>query len=238
MIRKVIQYLKFFKVPLVKKNVKPSLLNVIGAQSNNFFRADTSLVKGRFEFDGINNSLSIKDGATVSGRISIQGKNNIVIFNSASIFRGRLIVRGDNQVVSIGSHTTFQSVYMLCQEGCNIQIGDWCMFSRDIEIRTTDAHSVVDVKSRKRVNTPGSVNVGNHVWVGVGSLISKGSTIPNDSIIGAYSFVNKEYTEENVLIAGTPAKIVRHGVTWNRGRKSKFTQAQLEHWKDSPSKTE
>jgi acetyltransferase-like isoleucine patch superfamily enzyme len=152
--------------------------------------------------------------------------------------RGRLLVKGDGQSVKIGKNTTFQSVYILCQESCNVEIGEWCMFSRDIEIRTTDAHSVVDVKTRQRINKPTSVKIGNHVWVGVGSLISKGSQIPNDSIVGAYSFVNKKFTEENVLIAGTPAKIVRHGVTWNRGRKPKFTQAQLEHWKEPPSKTE
>lgn len=187
---------------------------------------------------GEGNNVEISNSAVVKGAIKINGNNNHVLIADEVVVRGDILVRGDNQRLTIGAHTTFQSVYILCQEGCNIEIGDWCMFSRDIEIRTTDAHSVVDVQTRERVNKPASVKIGNHVWVGVGSLISKGSQIPNDSIVGAYSFVNKKFTEENVLIAGTPAKIVRHGVTWNRGRKPKFTQAQLEHWKEPPSKTE
>lgn len=238
MIRKIIQFFKALISPSSNNHRDVSKLHIIGVQDNNFFQADNSLVKGRINFEGTDNLLVIKDGATVSGKISIEGKNNKVFFHPNSVYRGRLIVRGNNQVVTIGANTTFQSVYMLCQEGCNIEIGDWCMFSRDIEIRTTDAHSVVDVNTRERVNKPSSVKIGDHVWVGVGSLISKGSQISNDSIVGAYSFVNKKFTEENVLIAGTPAKIVRHGVTWNRGRKPKFTQAQLEHWKEPPSKTE
>lgn len=193
---------------------------------------------GSLTIKGNGNEVFFDSGSTYVGNISIQGDNNKVVIGEKAVIRGRILIKGNNQKVFFGKHTTTQSCYILCQEGCNIEIGDWCMFSRDIEIRTTDAHSVVDVKNRKRVNTPSSVKIGNHVWVGVGSLISKGSQIPNDSIVGAYSFVNKKFTEENVLIAGTPAKIVRHGVTWNRGRKPKFTQAQLEHWKEPPSKTE
>lgn len=236
MIDKIIGF--FVKGNASTTKVQTPLYSLSGENGNAFSSGCDSLVKGRVEFDGLGNSLEVREGSTLSGRVSIEGKNNKVILDSNSVYRGRLIVRGNDQVVFIGKNTTFQSVYILCQEGCNIEIGDWCMFSRDIEIRTTDAHSVVDVQTRERVNKPASVKIGNHVWVGVGSLISKGSQIPNDSIVGAYSFVNKIFTEENVLIAGTPAKIVRHGVTWNRGRKPKFTQAQLEHWKEPPSKTE
>lgn len=187
---------------------------------------------------GDDNYVFFDTDSTYVGDISIQGSNNVIMIGKKAVIRGRILIKGNNQKVIFGKHTTTQSCYILCQECCNIEIGDWCMFSRDIEIRTTDAHSVVDLKTRERINKSASVKIGNHVWVGVGSLISKGSQIPNDSIVGAYSFVNKKFTDENVLIAGTPAKIIRHGLTWNRGRKSKFTKSQLEHWKEPPSKTE
>ncbi|MGP9675263.1 MULTISPECIES: acyltransferase [unclassified Halomonas] len=207
-------------------------------ESNKFVNNSTLQHQGRITITGENNSVFIGNNVKLNVIITIQGDDNVVEITDNSVVRGQILVKGKNQRVSIGSNTTFQSVYILCQEGCNIEIGDWCMFSRDIEIRTTDAHSVVDVETRERINQPASVTIGNHVWVGVGSLISKGACIPNDSIVGAYSFVNKKFTEENVLLAGTPAEIVRQGVTWNRGRKPKFSKAQLEHWKEPPSKTE
>ncbi|EHK60273.1 acyltransferase, partial [Halomonas sp. GFAJ-1] len=194
--------------------------------------------KIRGNVTGKKNKIIVGSGSKVDCEVTMAGDFNKLYIDEGCKVKGRIIIRGNRQKVRVFRNTTFQNVYILCQEGCDVLIGRNCMFSRDIEIRTTDAHSVVDVQTRERVNKPASVKIGNHVWVGVGSLISKGSQIPNDSIVGAYSFVNKKFTEENVLIAGTPAKIVRHGVTWNRGRKPKFTQAQLEHWKEPPSKTE
>ena len=44
----------------------------------------------------------------------------------------------------------------------------------------------------------------------------KGAKIPNNCIVGANSLVNKEFFEENCLIAGTPAKIIKKGVNWSR----------------------
>lgn len=92
------------------------------------------------------------------------------------------------------------------------------MFSYDITVRTTDAHSILDYTTRERINYGSSISIGDHVWVGASALISKGVCIPNDCIIGARSFVNRTITEEHTIIAGSPAKIVRTGVTWDRER--------------------
>lgn len=220
------------------ESIKSAKVVIDIAPDNELFIDSTAKVKGKLVVKGQGNRVSFAEGVTFNGHLTIQGDDNEITLCRESVVRGRLLLKGKKQKIIIGESTTFGSVYILSQENCDVYIGSWCMFSRDIEIRTTDAHSVVDIDTRQRINLPAPVKIGNHVWVGVGSLISKGSQIPNDSIVGAYSFVNKKFTEENVLIAGTSAKIVRHGVTWNRGRKPKFTQAQLEHWKEPPSKTE
>lgn len=56
--------------------------------------------------------------------------------------------------------------------------------------------------------------------------------MPSDSIVGAMSFVNRQSDEEGVVLAGSPAKIVKRGITWNRSRRDKFTREQMDHWKD------
>jgi acetyltransferase-like isoleucine patch superfamily enzyme len=133
--------------------------------------------------------------------------------------------------VSIGDSTTFQTVYLLCQEGCDITVGRHCMFSREIEVRTTDAHSLVDISSGTRLNRPQSIVIGDHVWVGLRALINKGASIPDDSIVGAAAFVNSAHSESHTVLAGVPAKVVRRGVTWNRGRKDSFTEEELLEWR-------
>lgn len=183
---------------------------------------------------GDGNTIEMGPSSSFTGRIFIRGQNNRIVIGKNCRLNGSIVVKGKNQTVSIGDETTFASVYLLCIENKDVTIGRWCMFSRNIEIRTSDAHALIDNKTRKRLNPAGSITIGDHVWVGVGALISKGSMIGNDSVVGAKSFVNKAFDESNVVIAGTPAKIIRSGVTWNRGRKSRYARETLNAWKLPP----
>ena len=52
--------------------------------------------------------------------------------------------------------------------------------------------------------------IGDNVDIGYGSIIVGKINIPNNVIIGANSFVNKSFFEENIVIAGNPAHVVKH----------------------------
>lgn len=104
------------------------------------------------------------------------------------------------------------------------------MFSRNVEIRTTDAHSIVSRETGQRLNPAAPVYIGDHVWVGVGCLISKGAIVPTDTIIGAMSLVSKRFDEEGTVIAGSPARVLRRGVTWHRERRKKYSADELYGW--------
>lgn len=60
--------------------------------------------------------------------------------------------------------------------------------------------------------------LGNHVVVGVGAVILGGISIANDVAIGANAVVNKDIVQENVAVAGVPAKIIstNGALTWNK----------------------
>jgi acetyltransferase-like isoleucine patch superfamily enzyme len=190
--------------------------------------------------NGKENTIEVGKGVVLaSANIVIRGTGNKVIFSEKSQFTGRILVKGNNQTVSLGRNSTTADVYMLCSEGCNIIVGDNCMFSRKIEIRTSDAHSLIDRETGNRLNLPQSIRIGNHVWVGVGVIINKGTEIPDDCIVGALSFVNKAFTEESVVLAGAPARIVKRNVSWNRTRKPKFRPREMDFWKTAkPSSAE
>ena len=47
-------------------------------------------------------------------------------------------------------------------------------------------------------------------------MVLKGAVIPNGSVIGAMSMVNKKFDEENILIAGAPAEKIRSDIEWHR----------------------
>lgn len=219
---------------------------VQGAEGNNILIHDSVEVRpGKIKIiktnnkarKGIGNTVEIRENAkAIKAEIVINGNNNRVLLDEGCEFTGRILVKGDNQTVSLGRHTTTAGVYILCSEGCNVIIGDYCMFSRKIEIRTTDAHSVIDRKTGNRVNGAQSIAIGNHVWVGVGAIINKGSAIADDCIVGALSFVNKQFLEESVVIAGTPAKVVKRDISWNRKSLPHFRPAEIDAWRHERSK--
>lgn len=209
-----------------------SKLKIDGAEDNSVAMDGVKSARGSFRIVGRDNKITLSPGSSFNGDLRVQGSGNKVFIGKDCAIRGQILVKGNNQEVFIGEGTTFQNVYILCQEKCNVKIGKWCMFSRGIEIRTTDAHSLVDKETGFRINKPASIEIGDHVWVSLGVIINKGVLLPDDVIVGANSFVNEKFTESSVVIAGAPAKIVKRGVTWNRLRKNKYAEEELYFWRD------
>jgi serine O-acetyltransferase len=51
--------------------------------------------------------------------------------------------------------------------------------------------------------------IGDNVYIAPGVIIFGDITIPNNTLISANSTVNKSFTEENTMIAGSPAKFIK-----------------------------
>jgi acetyltransferase-like isoleucine patch superfamily enzyme len=171
---------------------------------------------------GTNNGIVLGKGARLTGYVEIRGANNRIIFGDGVRFSGKIFVKGNNQTFMIGAGSSLRRAFVVMQENCDITIGEQCLFSRDVEIRTSDAHSLIDAETGRRINPAASVTIGNHVWVGAHVFISKGAAIGSDNVVGAMSFVSGEFPETGVVIAGVPAKIIRRGVNWHVERRSRF----------------
>lgn len=211
----------------------PKFRNAFGKDNAFTDLGAASLAGHVFVGKGTGNHLSIGKQTKFSGTIEVVGNNNSIMIGDNCHFRGKIVVKGNGQTIRFGNNSTTVDVYILCQENCDVTIGEWCMLSREIEIRTTDAHSVVDRATGRRINAAKSVVIGDHVWIGVGAIVNKGAVVPSDSIVGAMAFVNRRFEEQGIVIAGAPAGIVKRGITWNRSRRAKFTSAELDHWKSS-----
>lgn len=208
------------------------------APGNTFTHGDERRLRGRVQIrGGEGNVVEFSPGVKLFGTITVVGSNNRIFLGQECDLRGSIIVSGNGQTVSIGDHTTTVDVYILCHEGVDVTIGKWCMFSRKIEIRTTDAHAVIDRATGRRLNTAGPITIGDHVWVGVGAIINKGAVVPTDSIVGAMSFVNGQFDEEGVILAGAPARIVKRGITWARSRLPFYSPEKMNYWRSGKSGT-
>lgn len=67
-------------------------------------------------------------------------------------------------------------------------------------------HSI-DFKRSRQASKP--VRIGEFCFVGTGSILLPGSELPDYSILGAGSVLNKAYTEKHYLYGGVPARAVK-----------------------------
>jgi acetyltransferase-like isoleucine patch superfamily enzyme len=132
--------------------------------------------------------------------------------------KGEIWIEDHNCTLIIGNSTTIEDAHFgITEPNSMIEVGDDCMFSSGIKLLTGDSHSIIDLKSQKRINYADNVKIGPHVWIGADVVVLKGVEIGKDSIVGSRSIVTKKYGP-NVIIAGIPAKIIKENITWDRER--------------------
>jgi acetyltransferase-like isoleucine patch superfamily enzyme len=162
------------------------------------------------------NRVIIGTNVTISNlKIEFKATDSTLILGNDTKLTGNILIVGKGRTVSIGDRTTAKGVYILCR-GADVTIGQDCMFSREIEVRSTDVHKIYDMTSGEHLNPARPVVIGDGVWVAARAFISKGAIVPQGSIVGAASFVNRAFDTPNVIIAGSPAKVVKTNVRWKR----------------------
>lgn len=165
---------------------------------------------------GKNNTVNIGKGCRLNHcKIQLFGDNNIVNIDSDCVGNELDLWVSDSSVVSIGHNTHFAgTIHIACIEGRSVTIGDRCLFSNDITFCTGDSHSILNDKG-ERINSAADIQIGNHVWIGHQVIVLKGAEIGDESIIGTRALVTGKKFGNNVILAGSPAKVIKTNVTWN-----------------------
>ena len=220
--KKIISFIK-----INSKNYLTKIFNIFKKKNNKFV-----LIKkdGKKVFNpriknltvrmyGENNYIEIHEPFIITKKVLISCySNSKVIIEACNHYKEAKILVGSNNEVSIGRNTTVgkTSIILRGSKNTNINIGNDCMLSYNVIIRTEDAHTIYDTQTMELLNKPQSVNIGNHVWIAANTTVLKGSNIPDNCIIGTYSLINKKFEKENCIIAGIPAKVIKENVNWDR----------------------
>lgn len=203
----IINYFPFFNRLRFKRGNKVKLKGVL-------------LIRCQINLCGTGNEIEIENGTVLyKTKIDLSGSGNVLhIGHNCVIKHAEFVYEDDNNMIEIGNETRMMGrLKAACLEAKKIIIGEGCLFSSQIEIRTSDSHSILN-KNRERINCAESISIGDRVWCGQGVYILKGSRIGNDCVIGAGSIVNKNYQDTNCIIAGIPAKIVKRDIAWQKER--------------------
>lgn len=182
-------------------------------------------IEGRIHGEG--NEIEIAEAAFPSSlKIVIHGNNNKIRIGKG-IYKGLNIIVGSNVLAHnaeliIGNHTS-------CEPNCEIflynsnnrcHIGTSVLMSRNIIIRCGELpHLIFDKETGEWLDKSEGVFIGDRVWIGEFAYIGKRTTIPKGCVVGAMSVVTKRFTDEDVAIAGNPAKIIKRNIYWARNEK-------------------
>lgn len=194
----------------------------------------------KISFLGENNILYIEDGVRLShSSIKFFCNNSLVYLRKSKHVYQVIIDVYNDSTVYIGKDCFFnKQLHMIASEQQNIVIGDECLFSFGVFIRTADAHLIYDSISKKRINPSASVFIGDHVWIGQNALVLKGTRIGSGTIVGGAACAANKKIPSNVSVVGNPAKIVRSNVfflcdsvqKWTADISQKYMQANTENY--------
>jgi len=166
----------------------------------------------RVELRGQENTIVLNKNA-LQGWLSFEGDRNLVVAlgETYQMAIGATLYSGDTLVV--GRRVDSWGIRVWVQGGTVCTIGDDCLLSENIQIRTTDHHSVIDLASWQQTNAPADVTIGRHVWIGANCIIVKGTNIGDGSIIASAARVSGGVPPCE-LWGGVPARKIRDNVSW------------------------
>lgn len=166
--------------------------------------------------NGHDNQVRIGAGVKLTRcRLDIRGHHCTIDIGQGCQLAGGFVCRSSHTRLLIGDKTTMMGATITMHEPGTIRIGTDCMFAAEVRMDTSDMHSIIDVATGRRINPPGDLEIGEHVWLGFGTYVLKGARIGAHSIVGARAVVSGE-VPPNSLAVGVPARVVRSGVSWDR----------------------
>ena len=174
---------------------------------------------------GKNNLINIPVNTKLKHfHVRINGNNNQIIVGKNAYLHNTKILMGfpdcpvSNCIVEIGSNTRINGALLQIGESeSNITIGEDCMLSNQIELNCTDHHSICDGNDNC-INKGKYISIGSHVWICRDVKVMKNTVIPSGCVIATGSIVTKENTQENCILAGIPARVVKKNIHWKRTR--------------------
>lgn len=168
--------------------------------------------------DNLNNKIFIEKGVVFNKiNICFQGTDNIVTIGRNTKVESYIYAHfmGDGNTLQIGENTFIGSAYIILAESGNVSIGNDCMISSDVDIFQGTSHPIFDKNTYKRINYSKDIIIGNSVWIGKRAALMSGFSIGDRSIVG-YGSVSSGSFGNNVIIAGSPAKVTKTNIVWKK----------------------
>lgn len=161
--------------------------------------------------------------------VSFVGCNNELSIDENLVIGNLYIQFGNNGTCRIGKNTEIVGARLFVSNS-QILIGNDCLFSTEVIIRTHDSHHIFDLTTRKRINFSRDVIIEDNVWIAHRVSLLAGARIGTGSIVGSSAVTSSQFGKHQ-LIVGSPAKCIRKNICWSRDNTDYFDRTCLEECK-------
>lgn len=191
-----------------------SIVDDIEYLNDNQVIGNLKLDNASIEFKGKGNVLYCTELISLKNcKLRFTGNNSLIYFDENKEPFSINIRVGNDSVFYIGKQCFFNKTsYFYATERKNVIIGNECLMSFGVYLRTSDPHLIYDVETKKRLNFSKSILIGDHVWIGQNALLLKNTVIGSGTIIGGNSVVSGKKLSSNTIYAGNPVKKRKSGV--------------------------
>ena len=150
-----------------------------------------------------------KKGATLKlgKHVSI---NSGFLSNLVGLYSRTIIVtRAPGAVIEIGDHVGISGATIYARKG--IYIGDDTSIGGNTKILDNDFHPIDPEQPGEMADLipAKEIHIGKNCFIGCNSIILKGTVLGDNSVVGAGAVVSGKF-EDNCVIAGNPAKVIRN----------------------------
>lgn len=183
---------------------------------------------GKYEDVG-GNSIYFDETLPDNIKICFEGYNNCVNIGGNLVISNLLIRMGNNGICKIGKNTEIVGGKLFVSDA-KILIGDDCLFSTDVILRTHDGHHIFDLNTHQRINYSKDIVIGDNVWIGHRVTLLAGAQIGTGSVVGTNAVTSAQFGEYQI-IAGSPARCIRENICWSKDNTDYFNRTCLEECK-------
>jgi len=123
-------------------------------------------------------------------------------YHAGMPFYTGILIDGHESTIRIGENSRLNGVYVHAKKP--ISIGKNCVIASGVNIIDSNGHIVSSLNRTIGRDEPIPIVISDNVWIGLNSVILKGTIIGENSVVGANSVVKGSFPSYS-LIQGNPA---------------------------------
>lgn len=120
-----------------------------------------------------------------------------------------------SSIVLVGGAVATSRAVVDARNGGSVFAEQDQLWAANVYIATDDMHRLEDLETGERLNPYGArIHLGRHVWLCRDAVVTGHVDVGDGAVVGLRSVVRGQKVPPHTAVAGTPARVIREGVTW------------------------